>query len=516
MTATAQQASAPRGAAATVTADGGLTHWLGPLLVLIVGMFMTVLDTSIINVAVPTIQTEFGGSTADVAWIATAYSLVLGVIVPTTAWIGDRIGLGRLYTWSLVGFAAASALCGVSWSLGSLIAFRVLQAIPGGILPAITMTMLYRIVPKDRIGSAMGLYGIGVIAAPALGPTLGGYLVEFVGWRLIFYINIPVAVVGVLLALWMLPKFAQQPTYRFDLLGFITVATGMTCLLLAFSEGGSWGWTSTPTLGLVLVSVLSLALFVLVELEVEHPLLNLNVFRSWPFVNSLLVMSVLMVGMFATLFYIPTFLQVVLGLPAMQAGLVLMPQALTMAVMAPLSGRLYDKFGPRWLVVSGLLVSAYATHLMTGLTLNTSTGEIIWWSCLRAVGVGLAMMSVQSSGLSALDPLLTNSGAAINNVVQRVASGLGLAALSALMVGQQAQLSADRFALITAADPQVAHLGVLGMYQVAQNTTLEVTVTSFTNMFEITTWLTVLAAALGLFLRSGALPNSGPRPAMAD
>ncbi|MGC3992837.1 MAG: MDR family MFS transporter [Propionicimonas sp.] len=515
MTAAAPAATGRR-PAPVVAQHGGTTHWVGPLLVLIVGMFMTVLDTSIVNVAVPTIQTEFGGSTADIAWISTAYSLVLGVIVPTTAWLGDRVGLGRLYTISLVGFAVGSALCGVAWSLPSLIAFRVLQAIPGGILPAITMTMLFRIVPKDKFGTAMGLYGIGVIAAPALGPTLGGYLVEFVGWRLIFYINIPVAVVGVVLALFMLPKFAQQPTYRFDVFGFLTVAVGMVCLLLAFSEGASWGWTSYPILGLLLTSVLSLSLFVLIELEVEHPLLNLSVFRIWPFVNSLLVMSVLSIGMFATLFYIPTFLQTVLGLPALQAGLVVMPQALVMAVMAPLSGQLYDRIGPRWLVVSGMLIAAWATHLMTGLTLNTTTGDIIGWTCLRAVGMGLAMMSVQSSGLSALEARLTSSGTAINNVVQRVSSGLGLAALSALMVSQQAQLTADRYGQITATDPQVAHLGLAALYQLARSTSLEVVVTSFTNMFQITTWLTVLAAGLGLFLRSGRLPASGPRPAMMD
>ena len=449
-------------------------------------------------------------------WIATAYTIVLGVVVPTTAWLGDRVGLGKLYTISLVGFAVGSALCGLAWNLPSLIAFRVVQAVPGGILPVITMTMLFRIVPKNKFGTAMGLYGIGVIAAPALGPTIGGYLVEYVGWRLIFYINIPVAVVGVILAVLMLPTFEQLPTYRFDSYGFVAVAVGMVCLLLAFSEGSSWGWTSYPILGLLITSALSLALFVLIELEVDHPLLNLSVFRTWPYVNSLLVMSVLSIGMFATLFYIPTFLQSVLGLQALQAGLVVMPQALVMAVMAPLSGRLYDRFGPRWLVVSGMLISAYATHLMTGLTLNTTTQQIIGWTCLRAVGVGLAMMSVQSSGLTALNPRLTSSGTAINNVAQRVSSGLGLAVLSALMVAQQAQLVADSYGLISATDPQVAHLGIAGLYELARTTALQATVTSFTNIFQITTWLTVVAAVLGLFLRSGALPTSEPRTVVAE
>lgn len=492
------------------------THWLGPLLVLVVGMFMTVLDTSIVNVAVPTIQTQFGGSTAEIAWISTSYSLVLGVVVPATAWLGDRLGLGRLYIFSLIGFAAASALCGVSWNLPSLIAFRVLQAIPGGILPAITMTMVYRIVPKAKIGTGMGLYGIGVLAAPALGPTLGGYLVEYLDWRLIFYINVPVAILGVALGLWMLPKFAKQPTFGFDILGFITAATGLVCMLLAFSEGAAWGWGSYPIIGLIIGGVLSLALFVIIELEVEHPLLNLKVFGTWPFVNSLLVMTVMTVGMFSTLFYIPVFLQSAAGLPALQAGLTVLPQALVMALTASLSGVLYDRLGPRWLVFGGALIVAFANHLMTGLTLNTTNGQIIVWTCISAFGVGLAMMSVQSSGLAALDPYLTSSGTAFLNVVQRVAGGLGLAAISAVVTAQQSQITADRFSFIHTGDPQVARLGVPGLYQLATTISREVLATSITSLFHITTWLTLLAAGLALFMRSGGTGHSQPKTVMLD
>ncbi len=505
--------AAPAASAAPPADPTQTQHWLGPLLVLVVGMFMCVLDTSIVNVAVPTIQTEFGGSTARVAWISTAYSLVLGVIVPTTAWLGDRVGLGRLYTYSLIGFAAGSALCGVAWSLNSLIAFRVIQAVPGGILPVITMTMIYRLVPRNRIGSAMGIYGIGVIAAPALGPTLGGYLVEYVNWRLIFYINVPVAVLGVLLALWMLPKFHQQPTYKFDVFGFVTIATGLVAILLAFSEGAGWGWTSPKTLGLIIGGVLCLALFVVIELEVEHPLLDLAVFRTWPYVNSLLIVTIISIGMFSTLFYIPVYLQSVLGLPPLHAGLVVLPQALLMAFIAPISGRLYDKLGPRWLVFTGLLIVAFANHLMTGLTLTTTKEQIIGWTCVNAFGLGLAMMSVQTSGLAALDHRLTNSGAAFNNVVQRVAAGLGLAALSAMVASQQVQLTADRYGLISASDPQLAHLGILGQYQFLKLTALQITTTSITNLFQVTSVITLVGAGIALLMRSGpAHHHDGDHP----
>ena len=487
------------------------------MMVLVVGMFMTVLDTSIVNVAIPTIKTDFGGSTSDLAWVATAYTLVLGVVVPASAWIGDKIGLARVYTWSLAGFAVASALCGLSWNLSSLIAFRVIQAIPGGLLPAITMAMIYRLVPMDKIGSAMGMYGLGVIAAPALGPTLGGYLVEYLNWRLVFYINVPVAVVGVLLAIFMLPHFSGRPTYRFDVLGFLSVAGGLVCLLLAFSEGADWGWTSYGTVSLLIGGVLLLALFVVIELEVDHPLLDLRVMKNFPYVNSLLIMSVMQVGMFATMFYVPVFLQAAMGLPALDAGVMMLPQALVMAVMAPLSGRLYDRIGPRWLVFTGLVIAALGTYLFTGLNADIGRGQVVQWACIRAFGTGLAMMSIMTSGMAALPPQLTTSGTAINNVVQRVSGAFGLAVMSALVTVQQAQMAADNAALYPASDPRFAHLGMAGLSQLLKANQLSAMVGSYTDMFRVTAAITLLAAFGALTMRSGPTRRGGgPGAAMME
>ena len=400
--------------------------WRIPLAVLIGGMFMSILDVSIVNVAIATIQSDFGGSTADVAWITTAYSLVLGVVVPASAWLGDRFGLDRVYMISLATFALASALCGLAWSLNSLIAFRVIQAIPGGLLPVVTLTMVYRIVPRQKIGTAMGMYGLGIVFAPAIGPTLGGYLVEYVSWRLVFYINVPVAVLALLAAAVALPKFTRAPTRPFDVWGFITVAAGLVALLLAFSEGASWGWSSYRVLILMVGGLLSLALFVTIELEVDHPLLNLEVFRSAAYTTSLVIMGVMMTGMFATLFYIPLFLQVGQGYQALDTGLLLLPQALVMAVLMPISGRLYDKIGPRWLVVSGLLVAAFGSYGLARINPDMTREEVVMWMCIRAAGVGMAMMSIMTGGLASLNPHMTNSGSAINTVVQRVSAALGL------------------------------------------------------------------------------------------
>ena len=484
------------------------TGWRIPLAVLIGGMFMSILDVSIVNVAIATIQSDFGGSTADVAWVTTAYSLVLGVIVPASAWLGDRFGLDRVYMIALAGFAAGSALCGLAWSLNSLIAFRVIQAIPGGLLPVVTLTMVYRIVPRQKIGTAMGMYGLGIVFAPAIGPTLGGYLVEYMSWRLVFYINVPVGVLGLIAAAIALPKFTRAPTRPFDVWGFITVATGLVALLLAFSEGQSWGWSSYRVLILIVGGALLLALFVTIELEVEHPLLNLQVFHSAAYTTSLIIMGVMMTGMFATLFYIPLFLQSGQGYQALDTGLLLLPQALVMAVLMPISGRLYDKIGPRWLVVSGLLVAAFGSYGLAGINPDMTRTEIVSWMCIRAAGVGMAMMSVMTGGLAALHPQLTNSGSAINTVVQRVSAALGLAALTAMATAQQAQLAEGRADLLPSASSQANHLQLLQLFGLYRRTQISVLADSYANVFILTAAFTAAAAVGALLLRSGPAPHA--------
>ena len=218
--------------------------WVLPLVVLVVGSFMSVLDTSIVNVAISRIQNEFGASTDEVQWVVNGYTLTLGVVVPLSGWLSNRFGLSRLYVASLVGFAGGSALCGLAGSLNMLVAFRIVQAIAGGILPVVTLSILYRIVPRERIGTAMGLYGLGVVFAPGIGPSLGGYLVEYVSRRWIFYVNVPIGILGAIAAVMVLPRLPAARAEHFDVLGFVTVATGLFTLLLALSEGQTWGWSS--------------------------------------------------------------------------------------------------------------------------------------------------------------------------------------------------------------------------------------------------------------------------------
>jgi EmrB/QacA subfamily drug resistance transporter len=496
--------------------------WIGPLCVLIVGMFMSVLDTSIVNIAIPKMQTALSASVDDIEWVVTGYTLALGVVVPLTGWLGLRIGQTRLYILAMLGFTLGSALCGFAWNLNSMIAFRVIQAIPGGILPVITMTILFRIVPRDKIGTAMGIYGLGVVVAPAIGPTLGGALVEYFDWRLIFFINVPVGIIGMILAIMSFPQIRPTTWPKLDIFGFVTIAYSLFALLLAFSEGEDWGWTGYRILGLFVTSALSFALFVIIENEVDNPLIDLRVFR-WPaFSISLALLGITITGLFSGLYFLPQFLQSVQGLQELDSGLVLLPGSLVLVVLMPLAGRLYDLVGPRYPVMIGLLVVAGGSYLMAQMTVDTPRGDIEWWLAVRNIGVGLAMMPIMTAGTSVLPQTLTSAGSSVNNIMQRLAASVAIAVFGSLNTARGDQIASDRGALMGADPGQLAGptggVGIpaqastpyLGAYQ---DLMAQVRTETYANGFYVVAILSLVGACVAVFMRSGRKKTEAGGPA---
>jgi EmrB/QacA subfamily drug resistance transporter len=495
--------------------------WGLPLAVVVVGMFMAVLDTSIVNVAIPTMQGQFGASPDDIEWISTAYTLCLGVVVPTSAWLGERLGLRRIYLLSLVSFSIFSALCGTANDLTTMIVYRILQAIPGGVIQVTCLTILYRIVPPEKRGTAMGLYGLGIVFAPGVGPTLGGYLVDYVDWRLIFFINLPIGLLGAVAALMVLPNFPATPGRSFDVPGFVCIASACFALLLAVSEGTQWGWTSYPILLLLFAGVDFLALFVIIELQVDEPLLNVRALRYLPFVNAIALLGITYTGMFATVYVAPLFLQSVQNITAWNTGLVVMPMALAMAMLTPISGRLFDKIGARWLVSTGMLINGGAALLLTRINIDLPRPEFIVLLMVFAAGMSLCMMPVMTAGMSALPPDIVSDGSAINTLTQRVVAAIGLAGVNALNTIQKAQLFADRTAMTTPTgateNPQVVQLqsqGPSGLIPLFKELTAQVASQVYSNTFLIIGVVVLVTSPLA-FLLPKARP-SGSTTAMID
>jgi EmrB/QacA subfamily drug resistance transporter len=438
-----------------------LENW-GPVMVaLVVGAFMALLDASIVNVAIPTMERVFGVDTAQIQWVVTIYLLALGVVVPASGWLGDRMGFKRLYLASLGLFVVGSGLCAAATSLPLLVAARVVQALGGGMIMPTTMSMVYRLIPRDRLGLASGFFGMSMLLAPALGPTLGGYLVEYVNWRWIFTVNLPVGAAGLALAAGVLPEFAAKDAGPFDVWGFLTSAGGLFCLLLALSQGGSWGWSSPRITWLLYASGVLLLAFVWIELSVERPLLDLRVFRYGPFTAALWYVLGLNVALFAGTFFLPVFLQLVRGMGALQTGLVLMPGALATGVMMPVAGRLYDRIGPRVPVFAGTVLLALGTYLLHGLDPATPSRTIAWWMVVRGLGMGLAMMPATTAGMSVIPPALVGRASAVNNIVMRVAGSFGIAVLTVLLQDGVAAQAARLRAQYAPGTPQAALLHLL-------------------------------------------------------
>jgi EmrB/QacA subfamily drug resistance transporter len=513
----------PRPAPPAVPADSaaGAGSWLLPLAVLVVGMFMSVLDTSIVNVALPTVQIDLGISANDGQWVSTAYSLTEGIMVPISAWLGYRFGSKRIYLFCLAGFTLASALCGLAGGLGTLVAFRILQAIPGGVIPVTCMTMLRRMVPPERLGAAMGLYGLGIIVAPALGPTLGGVLVEYVDWRFIFFVNVPVGVLGLVAAVAVLKDTPGRRDKPLDVLGFASIAGGLFALLLALEEGKDWGWTSYRILILFTAAALLIALFVVVELEVDTPLLDLRVFRSGQFVLALVLGAAVSLGMFASAFFVPQFLQgASRGLTPVNTGLALIPQALVLAVFLPMTGVLFDRFGARWLAFLGLTLSGTGLMMLSRINVDIPTDSLILGMVVLAAGVGLGMMPIMSGGLAAVAAGSADTASSFSTLSQRVSQSLGLGILNAFLVSTSAQVVADRSGLLgeyASTDPQVVAMqeqgptGLLGLYQ---QVTGSAQTDAYSQAFFVIGLICFAGAVLALFLRSGR-PTRGSSPAVA-
>ena len=483
--------------------------WGLPLAVLIVGMFMSVLDTSVVNVAIPVIQKQFGDSATEAQWISTSYSLTEGIMVTLSAWLGTRVGPKRLYIWSLVGFTVASALCGLSDNLASMVIFRFVQGIPGGMLPVTCLTMLYRMVPKEKFGAAMGMYGLGVVVAPAIGPTLGGYFSEYFSWRLVYYVNVPIGILGAVAAAAVLVPVPGQRDKRFDLPGFLCVAGALLALLLAIEEGPDWGWTGYRVLILFTVALDLFVLFVIVEFQAEQPLMNLRVFTRPQFGLSLILMTVFSVALFGEFFYIPQFLQGVRNYSPMQAGLALVPQALALVVLMPITGRLYDRFGPRWLVMMGMTLVGTGTLILSQLNVDMTETKLIIGMFVMGTGLGLGFMPTFSGGLATLPDELNDAGSSLNTLTQRVSQALGLGILSVMVTADRAQFMANRAALVHGGadgNPQVVAMqqqGQTGLLSVWQQLSGMVQAQAYTDVFYVCALLSLGGIMLALFLPTG-------------
>jgi len=406
--------------------------------IVIVGTFMAVLDSSIVNVAIPKMMTIFKASTDQIEWILTGYMLTMSIVIPLTGYLGDRFGLKRLYIFALTVFTIGSALCGLATSTETMVAARVVQAIGGGMIMPVGMAMIYKLVPIEKRGLALGIWGISAMAAPAIGPTLSGYIIQYMNWRLIFTLNIPIGIVGITLAVLLLRETPTSKDKTFDIFGAITCAVGLFSLLLALSEGNSSGWTSIYILGLFALSIISLVSFIYIELHHKDPLLDLRILKVFPYGLSMIISTITTLGMYGALFLMPLYLQNLRGYSPMESGMLMLPAAVVTGIMMPISGKLFDKFGAKWLTIIGLSILTAASYFLSTLSMETSYNTVMVIMMVRGIGMGLSIMPAQTAGMNAIPRELSGRATALNSTVKQVAGSFGIAILTTVLVHREA------------------------------------------------------------------------------
>ncbi|MEG6523855.1 DHA2 family efflux MFS transporter permease subunit [Desulfotomaculum sp. 1211_IL3151] len=413
------------------------SFWL-PLFVLVTGAFAAIMNNSSVNVAIPKLMTIFGVSANEIQWVVTAYMLTSAVVIPITGYLGDRFGNKRVFILSTAVFTIGSILCALSWDNNSLIAFRVLQAIGGGIIMPVSMVIIYKIVPMQKIGLALGVWGMAAVMGPAVGPTLGGYILEHSSWRLLFLINVPVCVIGIFLSIQLLKETPVRPNIKFDYWGFFFATVGCFTLLLALSQGSKEGWMSYYIVMLFIISFFSLLLFVISQLNGKDPMLDLRLFKNKTFTLSVIIGGLINIGLFGGIFLVPIFTQNLMGLSAYDTGILLLPSALASGFMMPLSGLLFDKFGAKVISFVGIAITAIGTVKLNYITMDTSTHTIVWIMIVRSIGMGLSMMPLTTVGMNVVAKHLVGRASSLSNVCRQIFASFGIAIMTFIMQNRQA------------------------------------------------------------------------------
>ena len=411
----------------------GLEQKWKVLISVMFGIFMIILDATVVNVAFPTLRREFGASLADAQWVLSIYVLSLGVTTPVSGYLADRFGIKRVYLLGLSIFVVGSLLCGIAPSLGTLILARALQGFGGGIAQPLGPAQLYRAFPPKEQGIALGFFGVVLVFAPALGPILGGWLVDQNVWRVIFFINIPIGIVGVILGSRFLLDYQVERKPSFDPLGLITAVIGFGSVLYAASIAESNGWGGSTTLMFFGIGAAALIVHVIIELFVaKEPMTNLRLFGNPVFLNAALVGYVATIALFGAEFLMPVYLQAFRGRTALQTGYILLGVAVTSGIATPLAGRLYDKIGPRMNLIVGFSILCINTWQLSKIEANTPISYIFFLLALRGLAVGLTLQTSFVAALSSVPLNALPRGSSLLNSTRFVVQAVSVAALATI------------------------------------------------------------------------------------
>lgn len=493
--------------------------------VLILGMFVSILNQTIINVALPPLMNEFNVSTSTAQWLITGFMLVNGILVPISAFLVSRFTYRKLFIAAMLFFTVGSIICATSGNFTMMMTGRVVQAVGAGILMPVGMNIFMTLFPPNKRGAAMGLLGVAMILAPAIGPTVTGWVIENYSWNLMFY---GMFVIGLIITFLSLKFFTlAQPVSKtkLDVFGVISSSIGLGSLLYGFSEAGNNGWTSAEVVITLIIGVVGLAVFIWRELTTDNKMLDLQVFKYPTFTFTLVINAIVTMALFGGMLLLPVYLQNIRGFTPMESGLLLLPGSLIMGIMGPVAGKLFDKYGIRPLAIVGLAITTFATYKFTTLSMDTPYSVIMTDYIIRSIGMSFIMMPIMTAGMNALPMKLISHGTATQNTSRQVAGSIGTAILITLMTQQTTAHVADYGNMLTTSNPilvdKVHGMGqslaaLAGSAQAGDAMSTQLlfgqisklsAINGINDAFLIATILAGIAWVLSFFLPSGNKPN---------
>lgn len=470
------------------------------------GLIMAIIDATIVNVALNDIGGNLGASIDEVSWVATGYILASVITMPLNGWLTAYLGRKNFYAGCLAVFTIASLLCGTAHSIWQLVFYRVLQGFGGGALQPTAQAIMFETYPAAKRGAAMAIFGLGAMVGPAIGPTLGGYIIDNYSWPLIFYINIPIGIVAFLMTLMFIPNphFLEKPKGGIDWIGLGLLSAGLASLQYVLERGQHDDWYQSDTIWiLTIVAVVGLAWFIVKSLRDRHPLVDLNVFRFRTFTIGNIIGAISGFGLFGTSLVLPLFFQTVLGFTAFDTGLALLPGAIATAISMMIVGRLIGKIDPRLLVGFGMIVFGISTWWMGGLNENAGYWDVFWPRLVQGFGLGFLFVPLSTVTLGAVPKEELAGASGVSTLLRQLGGSLGIAVLTTLLAREAAIAQSELASGVT--QTHGYPLSVLNrLVGVAAQ------VISYDYLFRVSALIFFVAAPLVIFMRpsrrSGAVP----------
>lgn len=401
--------------------------------VLLVGTFCTVLNQTILTTAFPTLMKDFDITTSTVQWLTTGFMLVNGIMIPVSAWLSSRISTKWLYLSAMGIFEIGTIICWTAPNFGTLLAGRLIQAVGVGVTMPLLQTIMLSIFPASKRGAAMGTAGIVVGLAPAIGPTLSGWVIDNLSWRDLFGLIVPIVAIVLIAGLVFMANVLETSKPKLDFASLVLSTIGLGSLLYGFSSVGDNGWTSTVVLSTLIIGVIFIIGFIWRQLTMENPFLQLRVFKHAEFTIAAVLSSVANMAMVGAEMVIPLYLQIIHGFSAFESGLSLLAGALMMGIMSPITGRAFDRFGAKRLAILGMFLLTIGTLPFAFITRNTATVYIVVLYAVRMFGIAMVMMPSTTAGMNALPVELMGHGTAVNNTTRQIASSIGTAILTSVL-----------------------------------------------------------------------------------